>query len=160
MILKAAEKNLDVIVRITHTTISEIYSRYYASGVVDFFLKHHSIQNILLDIKNGIVWILEEDDCPVGTVTVKENAVNRLFVLPEYQSCGFGSQLMDFAEKKIGESFDRVHIDSSLAAKEMYLKRGYKEKKTCRIIADNGDILVYDEMEKMTEAILGKNRNR
>lgn len=31
----------------------------------------------------------------------------------------------------------------------MYLKRGYKEKKTCKIQAGNGDIPVYDEMEKL-----------
>ena len=31
----------------------------------------------------------------------------------------------------------------------MYLKRGYKEKRTCKIEADNGDLLVYDEMEKL-----------
>ncbi|MCI8509237.1 MAG: GNAT family N-acetyltransferase [Lachnospiraceae bacterium] len=159
MILKAAEKDLDMVVNITHTTISGIYSRYYAMGVVDFFLKHHNRQNILADIENGIVWMLEADNCLVGTVTVKENAVNRLFVLPEYQSRGFGSQLMDFAEKKIAESFDRIYIDSSLAAKEMYLKRGYKEKQTCKIIANNGDILVYDEMEKMTDSILRKYKN-
>ena len=30
----------------------------------------------------------------------------------------------------------------------MYLKRGYREKKTCRILEDNGDILIYDVMEK------------
>lgn len=159
MILKAAEKDLDMVVNITHTTISGIYSRYYAMGVVDFFLKHHNRQNILADIENGIVWMLEADNCLVGTVTVKENTVNRLFVLPEYQSRGFGSQLMDFAEKKIAESFDRIYIDSSLAAKEMYLKRGYKEKQTCKIIANNGDILVYDEMEKMTDSILRKYKN-
>lgn len=56
---------------------------------------------------------------------------------------------MDFAEADIAKHFNSVHIDSSLAAKEMYLKRGYKEKKTCRIQADNGDVLVYDEMEKV-----------
>lgn len=28
------------------------------------------------------------------------------------------------------------------------MKRGYKEKKTCRIEANHGDILIYDEMEK------------
>lgn len=55
---------------------------------------------------------------------------------------------MDFVEAKIAENYSHVHIDSSLAAKEMYLKRGYREKKTCRIQADNGDILIYDEMEK------------
>lgn len=81
-------------------------------------------------------------------MTIKENAVNRLFVLPEFQSQEFGSQLMDFAEDKIAEIYSRIHIDSSLAAKEMYLKRGYREKRTCKIENENGDILVYDEMEK------------
>ena len=54
----------------------------------------------------------------------------------------------NFAEDKIAEIYSRIHIDSSLAAKEMYLKRGYREKRTCKIETENGDILVYDEMEK------------
>lgn len=148
MIRIAEIKDLDYVLQITRDTISDIYSHYYAKGVVDFFLQHHSREHVLSDIENGFVWLLEEDGCMVGTVTIKENAVNRLFVLPEYQSCGYGSQLMDFAEAKISEKFSHVHLDSSLAAKEMYLKRGYKEKKTCRIQADNGDILIYDEMDK------------
>ncbi|MDE5779114.1 MAG: GNAT family N-acetyltransferase [Lachnospiraceae bacterium] len=148
MIRLAEITDLESVLQITSDTISEIYSHYYAEGVVDFFLEHHSRGNVLSDIENGIVWLLEEDGCMVGTVTIKGNAVNRLFVLPEYQSRGYGSELMNFAEAKIAEKFSCVHIDSSSAAKEMYLKRGYKEKRTCRIPADNGDILIYDEMEK------------
>ncbi|MCM1159433.1 MAG: GNAT family N-acetyltransferase [Clostridium sp.] len=148
MIRQAEIKDLENVLQITGDTISEIYSHYYAEGVVKFFLQHHSRENILPDIENEIVWLLEEEGKLVGTVTIKENAVNRLFVLPEYQSRGYGSRLMDFAENKIAENYGHVHIDSSLAAKEMYLKRGYREKKTCRIQADNGDILIYDEMEK------------
>ena len=148
MIRLAEIPDLESVLQITHDTISEIYSHYYAEGVVGFFLGHHSREHILSDIKNGIVWLLEEDGNVIGTVTIKGNAVNRLFVLPEWQSHGYGSQLMDFAEDKIAEQFTLVHIDSSLAAKEMYLKRGYKERKTCRIQADNGDVLIYDEMEK------------
>lgn len=148
MIRLAEIEDLERVLQITHDTISEIYSHYYAEGVVEFFLGHHSREHILSDIKNGIVWLLQEDGNVVGTVTIKENAVNRLFVLPEWQSHGYGSQLMNFAEDKIAERFTHVHIDSSLAAKEMYLKRGYKEKKSCRIPAENGDILIYDEMEK------------
>lgn len=148
MIQLAEISDLENVFQITQDTISHIYSHYYAQGVVKFFLEHHSRQNILSDIKNRIVWLLEENGHMVGTVTIKENAVNRLFVLPEDQSHGYGSQLMDFAEEKIAEGFSRVHVDSSLAAKEMYLKRGYKEKKTCRILTDHGDVLIYDEMEK------------
>lgn len=156
MIRLAEMTDLERVLQITHDTISEIYSHYYADGVVDFFSKHHSRENVLSDIENGIVWLLEENGCLVGTVTVKKNAVNRLFVLPEYQSRGYGSQLMDFAENKIAEKFGYVHIDSSLAAKEMYLKRGYKEKKTCGIQAENGDILIYDEMEKRVDKQWGR----
>lgn len=151
MIRLAEISDLEPVLQITHDTISEIYSHYYAEGVVEFFLGYHSREHILSDIEEGIVWLLEEDGGIVGTVTIKGNAVNRLFVLPEWQSHGYGSRLMDFAEDKIAEQFMHVHIDSSLAAKEMYLKRGYKEKKTCRILADNGDILIYDEMEKWVD---------
>lgn len=156
MIQLAEISDLENVFQITQDTISHIYSHYYAQGVVKFFLEHHSRQNILSDIKNRIVWLLEENGRMVGTVTIKENAVNRLFVLPEDQSHGYGSQLMDFAEEKIAEGFSRVHVDSSLAAKEMYLKRGYKEKKTCRILTDHGDVLIYDEMEKRVGGQLDK----
>ena len=149
MIRIAQMADLEKVLQITGDTISEVYSHYYAKGVVDFFLEHHNRENVLSDIEESIVWLLEVEDCLVGTVTIKENAINRLFVLPGYQSRGYGSQLMDFAEAKIAKKFSRVHIDSSLAAKEMYLKRGYKEKKTCKIQAGNGDILIYDEMEKL-----------
>lgn len=156
MIRLAEITDLEIVLQITHDTILEIYSHYYARGVVGFFLRHHSRKCVLSDIEDGIVWLLEEEENVIGTVTVKENAINRLFVLPKYQSRGYGSRLMDFAENKISQQFTHVHIDSSLAAKEMYLKRGYKEKKTCRIQADNGDILVYDEMEKL---FCGRNGN-
>lgn len=148
MIRLAKDTDLKTVLQITRDTIQEIYPKYYAEGVVAFFVNHHSQERILEDIEKGTVWLLEEDGRLVGTVTIKENAINRLFVLPEYQSQGYGSRLMDFGEEKIAENYDLVHIDSSLAAKEMYLKRGYHETLTCRINADNGDILVYDEMEK------------
>ena len=151
MIQLAKTSDLETVLHITRDTISKVYPKYYSKGVVDFFLEHHKPENILADIEKERVWLMEDGGCFVGTVTIKENAVNRLFVLPEYQSHGFGSQLMDFAEDKIAENYSQIHIDSSLAAKEMYLKRGYKEKRTCKIEADNGDILVYDEMEKVAE---------
>ena len=48
---------------------------YYAKGVVSFFLGHHSKENILFDIENGVVWLLEEDGYIAGTVTIKGNSV-------------------------------------------------------------------------------------
>jgi len=47
MIRLAEMTDLESVLQITHDTISEIYSHYYADGVVDFFLKHHSRENVL-----------------------------------------------------------------------------------------------------------------
>ncbi len=149
MIRLAKNADLETVLKIARETISEIYPKYYAKGVVEFFLQHHKPDVLLEDIESGCVWLLEDGGRFVGTVTIKEDSIHRLFVLPEFQSQGFGSRLMDFAEEKIAENYSQAHIDTSLAAKEMYLKRGYKEKATCKILVDNGDILVYDEMEKI-----------
>lgn len=56
MIRQAEMKDLEHVLQITRDTISEIYSRYYAEGVVKFFLQHYSRENVLSDIGNGIVW--------------------------------------------------------------------------------------------------------
>ncbi len=37
------------------SNVRKKYSHYYAEGVVNFFLEHHSRENILSDIENGIV---------------------------------------------------------------------------------------------------------
>lgn len=54
--------DLGPVLQITHDTISEIFSHYYAEGVVKFFLEHHNKEHILSDIEDGIVWLLEEDE--------------------------------------------------------------------------------------------------
>ena len=131
---------------ITQTTIKQVYPMYYPAGAVDFFLKHHSDEHIREDISVGKVYILKDADAVVGTVTISEDSINRLFVLPEYQHKGYGRALLDFAEKKVLESFDHVQIDASFPAKRIYKLRGYKEIEYNIIETENGDYLCYDVM--------------
>ena len=147
MAIKTARtEDLGLIFKISHETIKSVYPAYYPDGAVAFFLAHHSEEHIAADIAEGKVWILYEDGNPVGTVTISGNNINRLFVLPEYQHRGFGKALLDYAEAKILESQDCVQIDASLPAKQIYLKRGYKETEYNLIKTDNGDFLCYDVM--------------
>lgn len=147
-IVRAQSEQFDTVKRITHKTISEIYPHYYASGVVDFFLAHHSNENIMKDILAGIVYLILDGEEAIGTVTIKENEICRLFVLPKYQHKGFGRQLLDFAEKMIAEEYTEIYLDSSLPAKSTYLKKGYVAVEAHKIVAGNGDVLCYDLMKK------------
>lgn len=147
-IRKADINDLELVFNITETTIKAIYPHYYPKGAVDFFLSHHCAENIRNDIKSGNVYLLLYEEKKIGTITVKENHINRLFILPEFQKKGGGRILMDFAEKLILEQYTEIATDASLPAKGMYLKRGYTETSYNTILTENGDYLCYDEMRK------------
>lgn len=150
MVIKLALiSDLNRIREITLTTISEIYPHYYSKGAVEFFLNHHNNDNIVNDISDNRVFLcVDSKQAAVGTVTIKNNEICRLFVLPAYQGNGYGKELMDFAEAKISEKYNEIKLAASLSAKTIYLKRGYKETEYNTIKTDNGDFLCYDVMVK------------
>lgn len=149
MIRPASEADLAVIRHIVRTTIETVYPQYYPAGAVAFFLSHHNDEAIRQDLAAGRVFLCMDDaQQPTGTVTIRENEILRLFVLPEFQGKGYGRELLDFAEQAVREQYPVIQIDASFAAKSIYLKRGYKETEYHKIRTENGDFLCYDVMLK------------
>ena len=149
MIIRADINDLVSIEWITRHTIEEIYPHYYPAGAVQFFLEHHSKENIQKDIEAGNVFCyLDPYGTITGTVTINGCEINRLFVLPEYQGKGYGRALLDFAEKEIAENHSSIKLSASFPAKQIYLSRGYVTTRFRVIDTPNGDKLCYDYMEK------------
>ena len=144
--IQASADDFETVRQITQETIRAVYPAYYPAGAVDFFCRHHSDESIRADITSGKVYLLRNDETVVGTVTISGNGINRLFVLPQHQHRGYGRALLDFAEQKILLQYDTVRIDASVPAKQIYLKRGYRETEYHVIRTENGDCLCYDVM--------------
>lgn len=148
-IRQAVLSDLSIVKNISKVTISEIYPHYYPKGAVDFFLTHHSEDDILKDIKmNRVFLCFDISQNAVGTVTIKRNEICRLFVLPSNQGMGYGTEMLDFAEKVISSQHSKIVLAASLPAKKMYCKRGYKGTEFHVISTRNNDFLCYDVMEK------------
>lgn len=147
-IRKAGMADLAAAGEIVRRTIAEVYPHYYPQGAVGFFLWLHSPERMKPDIAGGQVYLLFDKEVPVGTVTLREKELGRLFVPPEHQGQGYGRALLDFAEGVIGPRYGRIVLDASLPGKAIYLKRGYRvvDSKTERL--ENGDVLCWDVMEK------------
>ncbi|MDO4468022.1 MAG: GNAT family N-acetyltransferase [Bacillota bacterium] len=148
MIIQALESQKEIVFYITQTTIDGIYPNYYPMGAVQFFKSYHKEESILHDIQKGYVYLVKIEDSFVGTVTIKENEICRLFVLPQHQKNGYGKQLIEFAEETIGNNYSSILLDASLPAKKIYQKRGYKEVEYHQLLTENGDFLCYDVMKK------------
>lgn len=151
-IKQAALSDLSLVKRITETTISEIYPHYYPQGAVEFFLSHHSESAIAEDIKRNRVFLcFKAGEIAVGTITIKENEIGRLFVLPEVQGRGYGTRMLDYAEELISRQYRKAVLAASLPAKRLYQKRGYKDADFHIIPVKNNDFLCYDVCVKTLE---------
>ena len=152
MIREATINDLRIIQEIVYKTISEIYLNYYPHEVVEFFLNHHNEENIACDLEQGNVYLFYQDkNGYIGTGTIVENSMNRVFVLPQYQGKGYGTQIMDFLEKTISEKYSNISLDSSLPAYNIYIKRGYKPIEYHEEYVDNNRVLCYHKMTKEIE---------
>lgn len=129
-------------------TIEAVYPHYYPAGAVDFFLELHSEAQIQEAMLKEDVYLAMAEETILGTGSIRRNEICRLFILPEYQKKGYGSQVMDLLEEKILENHGKVHIDASFPAERMYLKRGYSFVTYEQMETKNGDVLCYHTMEK------------
>lgn len=145
---KATLQESESIYEMVQTTIKTVYPKYYPKEVVDFFCEHHSLENILRDIENGVVGVLIDNDRMVGTGCYQDNHITRVYVLPEFQGRGYGSFIMEQLEDIIAVEYDTVFLDASLPACHLYEKRGYQTIRHDRWNVENGVVLVYEIMEK------------
>lgn len=145
---KATLQESESIYEMVQTTIKTVYPKYYPKEVVDFFCEHHSPENILRDIENGVVGVLIDNDRMVGTGCYQDNHITRVYVLPEFQGRGYGTFIMEQLEDIIAVEYDTVFLDASLSACRLYEKRGYQTIRHDRWNVENGVVLVYEIMEK------------
>lgn len=154
MTREATINDLKIIQEIVYKTISDIYPNYYPHEVVEFFLNHHSEENIAYDLEQGNVFLFYQNENEyVGTGTIVENSMNRVFVLPQYQGKGYGTQIMDFLEKMILEKYSCISLDSSLPAYNIYIQRGYNPVEYHEELVDNNRMLCYHKMIKEIDTI-------
>lgn len=153
LIRKATILDSKKIYKLVQKTIQKVYPRYYPKGAVNFFSNHHSVEKIQKDIVEGNVYVIEVEDKIIGTVTINENEINRLFVLPKFRHQGYGTKLFEFAERIITEeNFSSIKLHASFAAKKMYLSLGYKEIEYRTMETGSKDFLCVDIMEKIINA--------
>lgn len=149
-----APEDAESIYNLVQETIKAIYPKYYPTEVVDFFSKLHCIENIKRDIEENLVFVAEIGDIIAATGCLKDNHITRVFVDPEFQGHGLGSNMMERLENKISKDYDKAVLDSSLAASCFYEQRGYKTVEHAQFDCANNKVLVYEIMEKSLSRIL------
>lgn len=146
--MKAESKHTECILTLVQNTIIEVYPKYYSKEIVQFFCDLHCIENVMSDIRKGNVFVLSDEHEIVGTGTVCENHITRVFVDVRYHGMGYGKFIMHNLENIISRNYENVILDSSAGAKDFYLHLNYQTLKWEEYPCANGEILHYEVMEK------------
>lgn len=144
----ARPEHTEEVFALVQETIQTIYPKYYPKEVVDFFCMHHNLDNIREDIVKQRVGLLVDKQIIVGTGCYKDNHITRVYVLPQYQRNGYGNYIIQCLEDEIAQSYEKVCLDASLPACQLYEKRGYITTEHCKFTVNNDVVLVYAIMEK------------
>ena len=141
--------DLGAVTSLIRNTIDVCYSNAYPKEAIKFFKDYHCDENILEGAKEGYTIILEQDDQIIGTGTIVDDHVMRVFVEPALQKRGLGKLIMQkLEEKALSSAISIVKLDASLPSKKFYDSLGYVTLEETFLEVENGKKLDYYKMEK------------
>ena len=123
MIRKHIEQDLEQIINIWHQS----------STLAHPFLSSSFVEKVKTDmtniyIPNSETWVYEIDNTIVGFISMLDNEIGGLFVLPNNHSKGIGTKLVDFIKKEYLDLEVEV-FEKNVIGRAFYDKYGFKKNK-------------------------------
>lgn len=141
--------DLYAVKNLINRTIETCYLGAYCKEAIRFFKDWHKEEKILLNAKEGYTIVLEHGNKIVGTGTIVNDEIIRVFVDPAFQKNGLGRKIMKYLETKANaEGTNLVKLDASIPSKKFYDLLGYVTLNETFIELENNKRLDYYKMQK------------
>ena len=151
--------DLPAVQKLILKTTDVSYAKTYPPSAIDHFKEHHTDEKILGDAKEGYMVVLECDGRIVGTGTLIDGKITRVYVKPADQGYGLGSRIMNLLEQHArGEGLESVFIYSSVVAKRFYESLGYCiEARKSAEMEDGGQLEYFEMVKYLRDNLAGLN---
>lgn len=102
----------------------------HASALAHPFLGKKFVEKVESDMRNLYIpnsqtWVFEHNDLIVGFISMVENEIGGLFVLPDNHSNGIGTKLVDFIAKE-NQVLEVEVFEKNTIGRAFYDKYGFK----------------------------------
>lgn len=146
-LVRAKEGDVSGISKCRRESILNVNWRSYSDYALKEFLEESTRERILEDVRSINVYCLKRWGKVIGTVSFYEDKIDGLYVHPKFSGRGYGSRLLNFAEKKIKKKYSSVLLFSSLNSENFYKKMGYSSGEIVVSFSENP--LAFVEMKKV-----------
>ena len=127
MIVTVDKTNIDQAAAIHSETWKDSHSSFCSVDFVALHTPEHQEEYLLRKMNSGSAFFMLVDDIPIGIVSVTDNLIEDLYVLPEKQHNGYGTELLLFAAGKCKGTPTLWILENNDKARAFYLKNGFAE---------------------------------
>jgi citrate lyase synthetase len=148
-IKQAVDNDLPQLLKLVHNTIDISYRSIYHAEAIQAFKDYHSIENITHDLKTGHIIVAEQNNEIIGTGTLLDTNIRRVFISPGWQQYGLGKKIaMELEKKARSQGLAMIDLSASLGSRTFWENLGFEFQKESFLPVANGKKLVFFEMAK------------
>lgn len=128
MIEPVNEQNIDIAAAIHSESWKESHRAFCAPDFVELHSQEHQKEYLLEKMKAGTLLYMLFDEAygkNVGIVSVTENLIEDLYILPAEQNKGYGTKLLRFACSKCPGKPTLWILENNLNAARLYQREGF-----------------------------------
>ena len=119
------KQNIDIAAEIHAISWRESHKSFCSREFVEAHTTERQMKYIEKEIERGKTFYILFDTTAKGIVSIKDDLIEDLYVLPSEQRKGYGSNLLKYAESKCQGIPTLWILSNNIAAKSLYVKHGY-----------------------------------
>jgi GNAT superfamily N-acetyltransferase len=120
------EDDLPPVYGLVHKTIEISYRSDYSEKAIELFKTYHSRENILDSARNGYTVVAVEEGKIVGTGTLLDTNIRRIFISPLHQRRGIGTLIYENLEHKArADNISALDLSSAIGSRPFWESRGF-----------------------------------
>ncbi len=119
-------KDAEELSKLIRHTVKESNSEDYSEKAITVLIEHFSSENLIKSARKKDILVAVENKKIIGTISLDDNRISAMFVMPNYQGRGIGRKLIKRLERHAKQKeLALLRVRSSLTAFEFYKKMGY-----------------------------------
>lgn len=127
MIIEVNDSNILSAAKIHSESWKESHKSFCSINFIEQHNVAHQEKYLRSEIKAGKKVYMLVDPKPIGIVSVFENLIENLYVLPDEQHKGYGTKLLLFAVQQCPAAPTLWILENNQAAYSLYFKYGFRK---------------------------------
>ena len=144
MIVQVDENNIDDAARIHSISWQDSHRSFCEKDFIEMHSPEHQRKYLLDKLKDAYEIFMLLDGEPVGIVSIKDNLIEDLYVLPQMQNKGYGTELLKYACKKCVGKPTLWILENNVNAARLYKRFGFTETGRRQAITENLDEIEFE----------------